>query len=163
MPSASVNMEKILCWGALVAFIIILVLAHTGKCSPVGVLRENHGGGGGGGHGGGGGGGHGGGWGGGGHGGWGGGRGGRGGWGRGRGGWRGGSWYGGDAYWPWWWTWWNDPIYYYPLDTQYQDIESDPCDCFGKYKTLIDAGVKKEVAEKSHLQCLEKTVRGDAC
>lgn len=84
--------------------------------------------------------------------------------GRGRG-WRGGGWrygssYGGDyGAWPWWWDYWYDPFYYID-DSRLQNIEDDPCDCFGKYKNAMDSGVVKDEAKKILMSCVDKTLTG---
>ncbi len=57
-------------------------------------------------------------------------------------------------------NWWYSPYYYFPLT---QNIDEDPCDCFGKYKNAMDSGVIKTEAQKILTACVEKTVRGGAC
>lgn len=160
----------------VIGIAVVLFLAFSGKCG--GNVREGlgggggHGGGGGGRGGGGGGGGRGGGGrGGGGFGGGGmrggGGRGGighGGGWGRGRGRsgrwWNGSGWIGG-GYWPYDWYW--DPYYYVDLPYGYTDIDRDPCNCFGKYKTAVDGGLSKEAAAGVLENCVRNTLNGGPC
>lgn len=67
-----------------------------------------------------------------------------------------------NTYWPWWWEWWYDPFYYVD-DSSLDDAETDPCDCFGKYKESMDAGVKKEDSQKVLKQCIEKSITTGRC
>jgi hypothetical protein len=157
----TIRSSDIVIAGLLIGGAVVAAYLYTRSCS----LREGLGGGGhgggGGGHGGSGGGmgghgGGGGGWHGGGHG-W------HGGGGRWRGrGWGYGGYGGGYGGWPWWWEWWNSPFYYID-DPRLQSVEDDPCDCFGKYKTAMDARVAKEEAKKILMSCVDKTLGGGPC
>lgn len=79
--------------------------------------------------------------------------------GRWKGGWRGRSYGDYPGSWPWWWSWWYDPFYYVD-DPRVQSMKDDPCDCFGKYKAAVDAGVTKDDAKKILTSCVDKTIGG---